>query len=123
MDGEYGAQALGKSAYYVKGSELRGFLLMLVFFLWGFVLRFSSLFFGWYEKERGVIVQVGLFCVGNVMKWVVCTVYFFDCEAQVLEKKFDKWEATLKMSTKREFLKRKLKRKRVDNQLRVSVKA
>lgn len=52
----HGTQALGKSAYLGKGSEDRGFLLMLVFFVWGFILRSASLYFGWYEggaNKRG----------------------------------------------------------------------
>uniref|UniRef100_A0A2N9GPV5 Uncharacterized protein n=1 Tax=Fagus sylvatica TaxID=28930 RepID=A0A2N9GPV5_FAGSY len=85
----YGGEAFVLSAYYSKGSEVRGLLLMLVFFVWGLSLRLSCLYLGCYEGGRGIVVQTGLFCLGNVLKWVVCMVYFYDCKRRTLEKKAD----------------------------------
>ncbi|RVW47251.1 hypothetical protein CK203_070120 [Vitis vinifera] len=38
------------------------------------------------ERGSGIIAQVLLFCIGNVLKWVVCTVYFQNCKKRTLEK-------------------------------------
>jgi hypothetical protein len=89
LEGIYGDEAFALSDYYSKGSERRGLLLMLVFFVWGLSLRLSCLYLGCYEGGRGMVVQTGLFCLGNVLKWVVCMVYFYDCKKRILEKKVD----------------------------------
>jgi hypothetical protein len=90
LEGTYGAEALLHSAYFSRGSERRGQLLVLVFFVWGQGLRLSSLYFGWYEGGSwGIAAQVGLWCLGNVLKWVVFILYFYDCKKRTLEKKVD----------------------------------
>ncbi|XVE75070.1 hypothetical protein DITRI_Ditri12bG0067700 [Diplodiscus trichospermus] len=72
-----GADALGLSAYFCRGSERQGFLLMLVFFMWGVGLRLACFYSRCNEKGWKSILQVSLFCTGNVMKWVVCVIYFY----------------------------------------------
>ena len=89
LEGIYGGDAFALSAYFSKGSEGRGLLLMLVFFVWGLGLRLPCLYFGCYEGGRGIVAQISLFCLGNVLKWVVCMVYFYDCKKRILEKKVD----------------------------------
>ncbi|KAE8023413.1 hypothetical protein FH972_009107 [Carpinus fangiana] len=89
LEGTYGIEALLHSAYFSGGSEWRGLLLMLVFFVWGQGLRLASLYFGWYEGGMGIVAQVGLLLLGNVLKWVVCMLYFYDCKKRTLEKKVD----------------------------------
>ncbi|GLU03075.1 hypothetical protein SLE2022_202930 [Rubroshorea leprosula] len=88
----YGAEALRLSAYYSRGSNRRGIFLSLVFFVWELFFRVSCLL-GRCHERRGVwmwsLVSSSLICVGNVMKWVVFVVYFFDCKKRVLEKKID----------------------------------
>ncbi|XP_059656044.1 uncharacterized protein LOC132303032 [Cornus florida] len=80
VEGLYGTEALALSDHFSRRSRRDGLLFMLVFFVWGFGLRLPCLYVGCYkEVGGGVVAQVGLFCVGNVMKWVVCMVYFFDC--------------------------------------------
>ena len=88
-EGIYGGEALALSAYFCKGSKGRGVLLMFVFFVWGLGLRLPCLLFGCYEGGIGIVAQISLFCLGNVLKWVVCMVYFYDCKKRTLEKKFD----------------------------------
>ncbi|XP_059447744.1 uncharacterized protein LOC132179118 [Corylus avellana] len=89
LEGTYGIEALLHSAYFSRGSERRGLLLMLVFFVWGQGLRLASLYFGCYEGGMGIVAQVGLWWLGNVFKWVVCMLYFYDCKKRTLEKKVD----------------------------------
>ncbi|GMY26194.1 hypothetical protein FCV25MIE_21436 [Fagus crenata] len=89
LEGIYGYEAFALSAYFSKGSERRGLILMIVFFVWGLGLRLPCLYFGCYEGWLGISVQISLFCLGNVLKWVVCMVYFYDCKKRILEKKVD----------------------------------
>ncbi|KAM4109894.1 hypothetical protein ACJW30_03G153900 [Castanea mollissima] len=88
-EGIYGGEALALSDYLCTGSKGRGVLLMFVFFVWGLGLRLTCLYFGCYEGGIGIVAQISLFCLGNVLKWVVCMVYFCDCKKRTLEKKFD----------------------------------
>ncbi|KAG7979508.1 hypothetical protein I3843_05G135400 [Carya illinoinensis] len=89
LEGTYGAEALALSAYFSKDFERRGMFLMLVFFVWEQGLRLPCLYFGCYEGGIEILVQVSLFCLGNMLKWVVCVIYFYDCKKRTLEKKFD----------------------------------
>ena len=78
-------EAYALSNRFSRGNNGNGLLLMLVFFLWGFVLRSLCLRFGCYETVGGIIVPTSLLWVGNLIKWVTCTVYFYDCKEQSLE--------------------------------------
>ncbi|KAG2702120.1 hypothetical protein I3760_06G075500 [Carya illinoinensis] len=90
LEGTFGLRAMALSFRYNRGSERRGLLLMAVFFVWGLGLRLPCLYFGCYEGEiMGIVAQAGLYCLGNVLKWVVCVLYFYDCKKQTLEKKVD----------------------------------
>ena len=89
LEGLYGVEAFALSAYFSKGIGRCGLLLMLVFFVWGLSLRLLCLYFGCYEGGGGIVAQICLFCLGNALKWVVCTVYFYDCKKRILEKKVD----------------------------------
>ncbi|KAF5443190.1 hypothetical protein F2P56_035769 [Juglans regia] len=90
LEGTFGVRAMALSARFNRGSERRGLLLMAVFFVWGLGLRLPCLYFRCYEGEiMGIVAQVGLFCLGNVLKWVACMLYFYDCKKQTLEKKVD----------------------------------
>ncbi|BBG94095.1 Probable carotenoid cleavage dioxygenase 4, chloroplastic, partial [Prunus dulcis] len=62
--GHMAIKAFALAIYFSSGSEWRGILLMLMFFAW----------------------EISLFCFGNVVKWVTCTIYFRDCKNRALEK-------------------------------------
>ncbi|EEF44903.1 uncharacterized protein LOC8280543 [Ricinus communis] len=92
LDEKHGDVALGVSAYISRGCRKRGFLSMLVFFVWWVSFRLICVYGVWTESISLVMVSVGevfSVCVGNVMKWVVFTVYFYDCKKRFLEKKVD----------------------------------
>lgn len=89
LEGICGIDALALSAYFSRGCHKRGLFLMLIFFAWGHFLRLSCLHIGGYEEGNGIVIQVGLFCLVNPLKWVVCMVYFNDCKERTLEKKTD----------------------------------
>ncbi|KAK7247404.1 hypothetical protein RIF29_42287 [Crotalaria pallida] len=89
LDDIYGAGAFRVSYFLSSGNHNRGFLLMLVFFVFGLLLRVSSIFFGCYEGGYGIFLQIGLLCVVNTLKWVSCVIYFHDCKERKLEKKAD----------------------------------
>ena len=61
---------------------------MLVFFAWEVGLRLPCIYFGckgtW---SVGILTQIGLFCLGNVVKWVAFTIYFYDCKNREIERK------------------------------------
>ncbi|PQQ18313.1 hypothetical protein Pyn_36024 [Prunus yedoensis var. nudiflora] len=59
LDGVHGTGALALAIYYSRGSEWCGLRLMLI----------------------------SLFYLGNVLKWVVCVVYFYDCKNRAFKKK------------------------------------
>ncbi|XP_044490441.1 uncharacterized protein LOC123214627 [Mangifera indica] len=84
-----GVEALVLSAYLCRGSEKRGRLLMLVFFAWGVCLRLPCLVLGCYEGGFGMVLQNVFNSLGNVIKWIACMVYFYDCKTRILEKKVD----------------------------------
>lgn len=89
LDDKHGLDALGASGYFCRGSRNRGLNLMMMFFVWRIFLRLSCYYVGGHEKWIDLVVTSFLSCVGNVMKWVVCTVYFYDCKKRTMEKKFD----------------------------------
>ncbi|KAF9624612.1 hypothetical protein IFM89_012034, partial [Coptis chinensis] len=89
LDDKHGVEAFEASGYFSRGNKKRGFQLMLIFFVWRIVLRLSCVYVGGHEKWIGLVATSFLSCVGNVMKWVVCVVYFYDCKKRVLEKKVD----------------------------------
>ncbi|OMO52784.1 hypothetical protein COLO4_36979 [Corchorus olitorius] len=86
LEGIYGHEALALSAYYKRGSERRRLVLMLVFFVWGNGLRLPCLYSRCFEGGNGIIAQVSLFCIGNVIKWIACMLYFYDCKDRIAEK-------------------------------------
>lgn len=60
-----------------KGNSFRGFVLMLVYFGWRCLPSLLGL------QRSGVayaFIDRGLFCLGKVMNWVACTVYYHDCK-------------------------------------------
>lgn len=73
-----GRGAFALSDRFSRDSKGDGLLLMLVFFLWELGLRSLCLYFGCYKRVGGVIVSAALICVGNVIKWVACMIYFCD---------------------------------------------
>ena len=86
LEESYGTEALMTSFYLSRGSKQSGRLLMLAFFIWGVGLRLTCLYTGCSERVSGITIQVLLLCIGNVLKWVVCTVYFHNCKKRTLEK-------------------------------------
>lgn len=89
LEGIHGIDALAVSVSLSRGSHKRGLFLMLIFFAWGHLLRLSCYHIGGYEQGNGIFIQVGLFCMVNTLKWVVCMIYFIDCKDMNLEKKTD----------------------------------
>ncbi|XP_022775841.1 uncharacterized protein LOC111317666 [Durio zibethinus] len=82
----HGANALGLSAYFCRGSERQGFLLMLVFFVWVVGLRLACFYSRCNLKGWRTILHVSLICMGNVMKWVVCVIYFYHRKKQTVDR-------------------------------------
>ncbi|KAI5352381.1 PREDICTED: transmembrane [Prunus dulcis] len=89
LEGTRGIKAFGQAIYLTSGCEWRGFILMLIFCAWEVGLRLPCLYIGSYERGNyiGLVAQVSLFCFGNVLKWVACMIYFYDCKNRALEKK------------------------------------
>ncbi|EOY00386.1 Uncharacterized protein TCM_010254 [Theobroma cacao] len=73
----HGANALGLSAYFCRGSERQGILLMLIFFTWGAGLRLVCFYGGCNKKDWTSLIQVSLICMGNVTKWMACVIHFY----------------------------------------------
>ncbi|KAK4263253.1 hypothetical protein QN277_028690 [Acacia crassicarpa] len=89
LEGMHGIDALVLSGYFNRGCQRRGLFLMLFFFAWGQFLRIPCLYIGCYKRGNGILVQAGLFCVVNLLKWVACMIYFYDCKERNLKKKVD----------------------------------
>lgn len=92
--GIYGSDALSLSAWYGRGHEKRDLWMMLMFLLFALAMRMPCLYCKCSESlsRNGVLytgVYVGLICVGNVVKWVVCVVSYHDYRTRVLVKKGD----------------------------------
>lgn len=89
LEGTRGIKAFGQAIYLTNGCEWRGFILMLIFCAWEVGLRLPCLYIGSYERGNyiGLVAQVSLFCFGNVLKWIACMIYFYDCKNRSLEKK------------------------------------
>ncbi|CAA0237692.1 unnamed protein product [Arabidopsis thaliana] len=90
----YGTDALTLSSNYGKGHEKRGLQVMLVFLVFAIAMRMPCFCFKCTESSNGNRVlytsfYVGLICVGNMIKWVACVVFYEDCRTRVLEKKGD----------------------------------
>ncbi|XVE75071.1 hypothetical protein DITRI_Ditri12bG0067800 [Diplodiscus trichospermus] len=88
LEEKYGIEALKFSAYISRDCRQRGLNLMVVFFVWGLIIRLSCIFNGGSDELGNVLVTSAhtfLFCLGNWMKWIVCVVYFFDCKKGSLE--------------------------------------
>ncbi|CAA7036066.1 unnamed protein product [Microthlaspi erraticum] len=90
----YGSDALSLSAWYGRGHEKRDLWMMLMFFLFALAMRLPCLYCKCSEtsSRNGVLytgLYVGLICVGNVVKWVVCVVCYHDYRTRVLVKKGD----------------------------------
>ncbi|XP_028783712.1 uncharacterized protein LOC114757006 [Neltuma alba] len=89
LEGIHGIDALVLSGYFNRGCQRRGLFLMLFFFAWGQFLRIPCLYIGCYKEGNGIIVQAGLFCVVNLLKWVACMIYFHECKERKVKKKVD----------------------------------
>lgn len=83
LEKKCGADALIFSGCLNSGNERKGFVLMLVFFLWVSGLRLTFFYrgsgIGW-----GIMAEAALLCLGNVVKWVAVTIYFHNCRDQIL---------------------------------------
>lgn len=87
LEGTRGIKAFGQAIYLTSGCEWKGFILMLIFCAWEVGIRLPCLYIGSYERGNYIVAQVSLFCFGNVLKWVACMIYFYDCKNRALEKK------------------------------------
>lgn len=88
LERRHGTKAMASAICYSIGNEWRGFRLMLVFFAWEVGLRLPCIYFGCKNSwSVGILTQIGLFCLGNVVKWVVFTIYFYDCKNRDLARK------------------------------------
>lgn len=98
LEEKHGDVAIGVSAYISRGNRTSGFLIVLMFVVWTAGLRLICLYGLLRESENLVMVvigEVGLVCVGNVVKWVAFTVYYYDCKKRFLHKKVDVEQETL----------------------------
>lgn len=82
----YGAEAFAVSSHFSRGSEKCGRLLVLVFLAWGLGLRLACLQARCNVRGGGILIQVMLLCMGNVVKWMVFMVYFHNCKKRILRK-------------------------------------
>ncbi|XP_058747617.1 uncharacterized protein LOC131620522 [Vicia villosa] len=89
LEGIYGIEALAHSINFSRACHRKGLFLMLIFFAWGQLLRFSCYYIGGYKQGNGTFIQVGLVCMVIPLKWVVFMIYFNDCKERYLEKKMD----------------------------------
>jgi len=62
---------------------------MLVFFVFGDILRLMCIYFECYRGGSGIFIQIGILTVANTLKWVSCVIYFNDCKEREMEKKID----------------------------------
>lgn len=88
----HGIEALKFSAYINQEFSQRGLFLMLAFVVWGLIIRLSCIFYGYNGGIGSVLFTCAytlLICLGNLMKWVVCVVYYFDCKKGVLKNNVD----------------------------------
>ncbi|KAJ9709003.1 hypothetical protein PVL29_000817 [Vitis rotundifolia] len=81
-----GAEAFAVSSHFSRGSEKCGRLLVLVFLVWGLGLRLACLQARCNVRGSGILIQVMLLCMGNVVKWMVFMVYFHNCKKRILRK-------------------------------------
>ncbi|CAN6676099.1 unnamed protein product [Malus baccata var. baccata] len=65
----------------------QGLIISFVFFVFGLALRVSCWFFTCCGRRNGVVAHAGVFCIVNVMTWVVFVVYFNNCKRQSLGRK------------------------------------
>jgi len=89
LEGIYGTGALKGSYYFSSGNQKRGLVLMLVFFVFGDILRLMCIYFECYRGGSGIFIQIGILTVANTLKWVSCVIYFNDCKEREMEKKID----------------------------------
>ncbi|CAN0857354.1 hypothetical protein LINGRAHAP2_LOCUS6725 [Linum grandiflorum] len=90
LEGKHGYVGIGVSGYISRGNTKSGFLLMLIFLLWRVALIWSYGYLWGEANTTGFQVLIGIGdCLGQLMKWVVCTVYYYDCKKRFLEKKVD----------------------------------
>ncbi|XP_021742268.1 uncharacterized protein LOC110708446 [Chenopodium quinoa] len=93
LEGETGLDALEISAYYRKHCKRTGFQLMLIFFVYIVALRLPILLARMCSfvtvRVAVTAIVVVLVCLGSLVKWVTMVLYFYDCKAQAMLKKFD----------------------------------
>ncbi|CAN0924454.1 hypothetical protein LINGRAHAP2_LOCUS34199 [Linum grandiflorum] len=97
LEGKHGYIGIGVAGYISRGCRKRGFLLMLVFLVWRVVLKVGFWYYWFclesyssgYKVVLSVVGEGGLAWFGEVMNWVVCTVYYYDCRRRFLDKKVD----------------------------------
>lgn len=89
LEGIYGLDALALCINFSRRCHRKGLFLVLVFFAWGQLLRFSCYHIGGYEQGNGTFIQVGLLCMVIPLKWVVFMIYFNDYKERYLRKKMD----------------------------------
>ena len=87
LEGTCGVKALGSAAFLGLRNFQNGVILMLVFSVWQLGLRLPCLSFGCYKTRLGIYMQIGLFCLGNALKWASFVVYFQDCIRRISGKK------------------------------------
>ncbi|KAJ8758971.1 hypothetical protein K2173_003209 [Erythroxylum novogranatense] len=90
----YAARALVLSDFLSKGRKSQGRFLMLVFVACGVGLRLPCLYSRCNASGSGIIAQISLLCMVNVIKWVAFLIYFYDCKWHKLEKKVDEQVTT-----------------------------
>ena len=83
LEEKHGDVALVLSSYHSRGSRKFGYFFMLILFVLSYALRGSCLYMGWSEGGNGIGITslyVGLVCLGNIFKWLVFVVYFYNCK-------------------------------------------
>ncbi|XP_022776069.1 uncharacterized protein LOC111317857 isoform X1 [Durio zibethinus] len=92
LEEKYGIEALKFSAYISRNCSGRGLILILVFFVWGIIIRLCGILYGCNHELGSVLftcVYTWLISLGNMMKWVICVVCLFDSKKGILENNVD----------------------------------
>ncbi|CAO2829236.1 unnamed protein product [Amaranthus hypochondriacus] len=113
IEEQNGIAVLGISDYYGNKCKKTGFELMLVFFLTGNVLRVFCLYGGLCNGSfAGVLitcVNIMMFLLANLVKWIAFLLYYYHCKQQVMEKKVDDQELGVKLESTDVYLQKKEK--------------
>ncbi|XP_074267685.1 uncharacterized protein LOC141591215 [Silene latifolia] len=91
LEDESGLDAFGMTVHYGKHCNLTGLQLMLGFTGFSTLPRLLCVYSGLRKWNLAGVtcIEIGLICLGNLVKWVIFMLFYFDCKQQTMEKKND----------------------------------